>query len=566
MFLISTAESEDELWEDNEENIDLDYELPALPDVEASTDDSEESTLLTWLILFLVRLQAKFYLPEAAMNCLLKFLYIFFSIVGRNSSFVMKNFPASTFLLKKYIKSKETFVRYVVCRQCYSVYEYNQCVDSGSSLLSKTCTYRPHTTFHKYCGVKLLKTVHLKGDKKKLIPFKVYCYNSLQTSLQKLLLHPEFVNLCEHWRKRKPSSPNIMSDIYDGKIWKEFQFIDGKPFLASPNVYALMVNIDWFQPYKHPTSSVGAIYLTVMNLPCEVRYKRENTILLGILPGPSEPEKNINQFLRPLVKELQQYFIGIPMEVHGCKTAQTVRCILIGVTCDMPAGRKACGFLSHTALLGCCRCLKTFPGSVGSKCYAGFDRSKWKPRTNADHRSSVALTLQARNKTEKEKLESKYGCRYSVLLQLSYFDCTRMLVVDPMHNLFLGTAKRMIRLWTDEGLLSNKQLQCIQQTVDGMQGPPDIGRIPRKIETRFSGFTADQYKNWTLYYSIPALHGLLDDNLLECWRRFVLACLRLCKKSISVEDITVADALLLQFCQESMALPLLLQTCICIAT
>ena len=141
----------------------------------------------------------------------------------------------------------------------------------------------------------------------------------------------------------------------------------------------------------------------------------------------------------------------------------------------------------------------------------------------------------------------------------SYFDCTRMLVVDPMHNLFLGTAKRMIRLWTDEGLLSNKQLQCIQQTVDGMQGPPDIGRIPRIIEPD------SQHLLLTLYYSIPALHGLLDDNLLECWRRFVLACLRLCKKSISVENIT---ALLLQFCQciERIYGTTAVQTCICIAT
>lgn len=279
------------------------------------------------------------------------------------------------------MKTTETFVRYVVCRQCYSVYEYDQCLDSSGT--SKKCTYRPHPTFRKYCNTTLLKTVHLRGGKKKLIPFKVYCYSSLQASLQKLLLRPKFADLCEHWRKRKPSGTNIMSDVYDGRIWKEFQFIDGKPFLASPFVYAFMVNIDWFQPYKHTTCSVGAIYLTVMNLPCTVRYKRESTILLGILPGPSEPEKNINQFLRPLVKELQQFFVGIPMKVHG---HDSVRCLLIGVTCDMPAGRKTCGFLSHSALLGCCKCLKVFPGSVGSKDYAGFDRSKWKLRTNSNHR------------------------------------------------------------------------------------------------------------------------------------------------------------------------------------
>ena len=138
-----------------------------------SIANSEESALLTWLLLFLVRLQAKFYLPETAVNCLLKFLYIFLTIISRNSTFVarmIKNFPTSTFLLKKYICSKETLVRYVVCRQCYSVYEYDQCLDSTKT--SKKCTYRPHPTFHKYCNTQLLKTIHLKGGKKKLIPLK----------------------------------------------------------------------------------------------------------------------------------------------------------------------------------------------------------------------------------------------------------------------------------------------------------------------------------------------------------------------------------------------------------
>jgi len=43
------------------------------------------------------------------------------------------------------------------------------------------------------------------------------------------------------------------------------------------------------------------------------------------------------------------------------------------VTCDLPAGRKVCGFLSHSATLGCSKCLKEFPGAVGNKDYSGFD-------------------------------------------------------------------------------------------------------------------------------------------------------------------------------------------------
>ena len=51
--------------------------------------------------------------------------------------------------------------------------------------------------------------------------------------------------------------------------------------------------------------SFGAIYLTVQNLPCEHRYKEENIILVGMIPGPKEPSLSINSYLSPLVEELK---------------------------------------------------------------------------------------------------------------------------------------------------------------------------------------------------------------------------------------------------------------------
>ena len=68
-----------------------------------------------------------------------------------------------------------------------------------------------------------------------------------------------------------------------------------------------------------------------------------------------------------------------------------------------------------------------------------------------------------------------------------------MLAID-MHNLFLGTSKHIIKdVWMsdDTPLLSPSHLHTIQDRIDNICAPPDIGRIPRKIETRFSGYTAD---------------------------------------------------------------------------
>ncbi len=50
--------------------------------------------------------------------------------------------------------------------------------------------------------------------------------------------------------------------------------------------------------------------------------------------------------------------------------------------------------------------------------------------------------MKCKTKTERQK-ESELGCHYSVILKLPYFDPVRMLMVDPMHNLFLGGAKHV---------------------------------------------------------------------------------------------------------------------------
>lgn len=514
---------------------------------------TDERDLIRWMVIFFLRLQAKFYIPDAALHCLIKFLYVFLSVIGRSSSYVAHMasvFPRSLYELRNQYQLGSRFKKMVVCTKCYSVYNQSECAEKvGSLTKSKKCMYRVFKNSRsKMCNNVLLKTIELSTGTTILRPFKVYCYHSLKSALQELLQNSTFVANCDHWRSRAQKAE--LGDIYDGRIWKEFMHFNGTPFLANRYSLALAMNIDWFQPYKLTEASVGAVYLTVMNLPYHLRFKREFLILLGIIPGPREPKRDINSFLRPLVGELLDFWNGVSMDVYGEASVQKVRCALICVACDMPASRKTCGFLGHAARLGCTRCQKEFLGGFGNKDYSGFDRENWVARTKAGHYSSITLINRSKNKTQRDQLESLYGCRYSVLLDLPYFDPVRMTIIDPMHNLFLGTAKHIMRnVWMKLDLVTTSDLQGMQDKMNIMKTPSYIGRIPRKLETGFAGFTADQLKNWVNLYSIPCLHSILPNENMENWRRFVLACRILCQHSITVEQIALADALFLQFCK-----------------
>ena len=107
----------------------------------------------------------------------------------------------------------------------------------------------------------------------------------------------------------------------------------------------------------------------------------------------------------------------------------------------------------------------------------------------------------------------------------------------------------MIKLWIERGLLDPREYDTLQEAVDRIYVPSSLGRIPSKIASSFSSFTADQLKNWTTLFSLMVLIKKLPEDDIECWRHFVLAAHLLYKPSISLNDVTLADALLLQFCK-----------------
>lgn len=160
---------------------------------------------------------------------------------------------------------------------------------------------------------------------------------------------------------------------------------------------------------------------------------------------------------------------------------------LICVSSDIPATRKIGGFLGHMSSQGCSRCKKSF-GSRDGLDFSGFDRENWSPRTSSEHKCSAKRTMDETSPTAQQKLCSQLGARYSVLQELDYFDCIRYFVVDPMHNLYLGTAKHIMKnVWLNEknDFISDEDFQRIQELVDGMTVPQDIGRIPGKIANSF---------------------------------------------------------------------------------
>lgn len=68
------------------------------------------------------------------------------------------------------------------------------------------------------------------------------------------------------------------------------------------------------------------------------------------------------------------------------------------------------------------------------------------------------------------------------------------------------------------------------------------------MSANYGMFTAQEWKNWTVIYSIHVLSGILPSNHLKVWIHFVEACKILCQPVIK-KEVLQADECLLQFCK-----------------
>ena len=530
-----------------------------------SATASKEHMIVQLYIMFIFMWQSLFRISDNAISMLLLFMATLFGVISRLfPAKILSQFalPKTLHMAKKNLGAKkDPFTKYTICPKCKCLYSTEDCkvVLPDKTVVSKNCSHvefpvHPHLTRRRPCGTTLLKSVRTSAGTICLYPRNLFCYKKLTDSLRDLIDCPGFMNQCELWRTRQVIS-GVYSDVYDGSVWKEFQVYEGVPFLSVPYNFGLCLNVDWFQPFDHSTYSIGVIYIALFNLPRQTRYLPENIILIGVIPGPHEPKLHMNTLLSPLVVELKELWHGLIIQTSG-NGAVIIRAALLSVACDIPAARKVSGFVGPQSLLGCSRCLQEFPtASFGDKPdYSHFDRSKWKPRSLKDHREMSTKYLGCSTLRARKAIERSSGLRYSVLSELSYFDPPRMTIVDPMHNLLLGTAKYILGVWKELGFLSSNNFSEIQHLVDSFVAPADIGRIPLKIASGFSDFTADQWRNWIVYYSLPCLKSYLPVQHYNVWLLFVKACHIFCRRTISEVEVEEADKLILQFCKAYVAL------------
>ena len=338
---------------------------------------------------------------------------------------------------------------YASCPICCALYPPDP--KTPHSPYPRKCTAVPDAA-HGPCDSDLVETRTVQqrkskgksGSKSLHAPIRPYPVQNLRSWISKLLSRPGIEQSMEDaWLGS--GSQGVLRDIWDAPALKEFAGPDGKTlFSIQPDgalhlVFSLFV--DWFNPYGNKAAgkkrSLGAIYMTCLNLPKELRFRSENIFLAGIIPGPSEPDfEQTNHFLRPIVDELLIFWKrGYRLSSTSAKaTGRMIRGAVIPLVCDVPAHRKVTGTLAVGSRCSFC--------GLPEKEYNELNPERWpKPMTWSERLGAALAWRNEPSRAQREKMAKKTGIRWSELLRLEYWDPTRFAIVDSMHNLFLGALR-----------------------------------------------------------------------------------------------------------------------------
>lgn len=148
----------------------------------------------------------------------------------------------------------------------------------------------------------------------------------------------------------------------------------------------------------------------------------------------------MNSYLRPLVKELNALWTdGVQVshkEIESCN----VFAALIATMCDIPPMKKLMEFTGHNSSHCCWKCKKVF-------------------------RHSALITHTAKTPTERSTRELNSGSCFTELMHFQYFYCVQYTIIDPMHNLLLGTAR------LENGLIRKKELEIVEERISNCISP-----------------------------------------------------------------------------------------------
>lgn len=280
----------------------------------------------------------------------------------------------------------------------------------------------------------------------------------------------------EHLQRPKTSDPAELSDKFDGNhirnLKQQTVIVNGHDtgyqYFSDERDLSLTLGLDGFSFYPSVGRKISqtqynawVLILIIDNLSSEIRTRRDNIMVLGIIPGPGNP-KDLNSFLVWFRDELHCLSLGILSWDAYRDEWFLLRAYLLFVIGDMPAIAHMMMMKGHNGILGCRSCYIRGIRDTSNTHYPalqhpngqgylieGLIREKRTHQTFLEDIAQIERVKASGNRQAYEQLKKDTGINgRSILFDLPSVDFGRSFGHDIMHLFAANNIKNLVMLWS----------------------------------------------------------------------------------------------------------------------
>ncbi|KAF7996964.1 hypothetical protein HCN44_005241 [Aphidius gifuensis] len=420
-------------------------------------------------------------------------------------------------------RDNTNIVKHIYCSRCHSFFGFK----NSERLQSKDCV---NNTEHE---------------------FSYFLQLGLKSQIIELFSHPNINNLLSY-RFKRPET-NTIRDIYDGEKYK--QLCKAGNFLYNRFNYSITFSTDGVSMGDTTNKSAWPIWAQINELPPHSRHK--HMMLAGLWIDKTKPI--FTDFLLPFASEMRDlYTTGIVWKPEGIENV-TSKFISPVCTVDSVARCDVLNMKQYNGFNGCTYCSNM--GHSISKQFVYLPPSMLKEKT-------TLRTHDGMLSSSKEAHETKtvvHGIKgVSALAIIPGMKLDTGLPVDALHALWIGAVKQHTtqNFFSSMGdwFVKNQKWTRIKDIYDSIdeillkiKPPTRISRTPRTIQD-MSNWTASEWRNWTLFYSLPCLKRVLQPVYFDHFALIVNAAYILNSDSIDEKNLKLAKKQLSKYVEDMATL------------
>ena len=327
-----------------------------------------------------------------------------------------------------------------------------------------------------------------------------------------------------------------MRDVWDGSVLRNLS--QPGQYFSTKSALALSLNTDGVPLYKSSSWSLWPVFLTILNLPANIRMKAENVLLAGLWYGSTKPP--MRQLLEPVLENLKQ--LSAPGVVFRTPSGlRTIRAKLVMAVFDLPAKAAVLCAKQYNGEHGCAVCIH--PGerlTNGARIYLP------RPFPHRTHKSvlrAAAAAERSGQAVEGVKALSPLAGHVDLVLSIP---------VDYMHAVLEGVVRMLMKLWFHSSHHHEPQyIGRVTSAIDAQlmkQRPPsEFSRPPRSIAKHLNYWKASELRNWLLYYSLPLLLHHLPPVFWHHYALLVCAIHILLQSQLAEAELDAVEHMLYDF-------------------